>query len=66
MKNIEIKVDGMVNVAAIDDDFHINVRITDEGVILDSYSPNEAELLGTIGMTWDEWADYIGGRNVDR
>lgn len=41
------------------------VNITDEGIILDAYSVDEDgndELVGTMGMTAEEWFDFVEER----
>ena len=52
----------------IGDDRNLSIAITDEGVIMDVYGLQEDEAngmirddlhLGTIGMTFDEWANWI-------
>ena len=43
----------------------LNIIITDEGVIMDVYGLDEDDgvrdhyHLGTVGMMFDEWADWI-------
>lgn len=36
------------------------VNVTDEGVIMDAYL--DGELSGTVGMTFEEWWEYVDGR----
>ncbi len=42
---------------------HMTISITDEGIIMDVFGPPDEELndlhLGTVGMTFDEWAEWI-------
>lgn len=49
------------NVCVTDDDVRLNIRVTNEGMVLDSYD-TDGNLLGTVCMTWAEWADYLKGR----
>ena len=52
---------------ALDDDRTLNIGITPEGVIMDVYGLLEDEdelvwdglLLGTAGMMFDEWANWL-------
>jgi hypothetical protein len=37
----------------------LNVKLTDEGVIMDAYDDDLNDLLGTMGMTYDEWFDFV-------
>lgn len=36
----------------------LNVNVTDEGIILDAID-NDGEVIGTVGMTFDEWYDFV-------
>lgn len=38
----------------------INFTVTGEGVIIDTFS--DGDCTGTMGMTYDEWFDYVEGR----
>ena len=42
---------------------HMTINITDEGIIMDVFGPPDEKLnnlhLGTVGMTFDEWAEWI-------
>lgn len=39
-----------------DGDRQLEVKVTDEGVILDAWEHDE--LIGTMGMTFEEWWEY--------
>ena len=48
----------------IGDGRNLSITITDEGVIMDVYEPgfrniDEDKHIGTVGMMFDEWADWI-------
>ena len=42
---------------------HMTINITDEGIIMDVFGEPDENLdevhLGTVGMTFDEWAEWI-------
>jgi alpha-L-arabinofuranosidase len=50
---------------------HMTINITDEGIILDVYQHHDwvvahrgqDEHLGTVGMMFDEWADWVVSRD---
>ena len=52
---------------ALDDGRTLHIGVTPEGVIMDVYSPRREghalnvhhDHLGTAGMMFDEWADWI-------
>ena len=43
----------------------MTITITHEGIIMDVYlrgfTPETDTLEGTVGMMFDEWADWVGG-----
>ena len=41
----------------------LTVNLTDEGIIIDAWSADQ--LVGTIGMTYDEWFFYVEGQAHD-
>jgi hypothetical protein len=41
----------------------LNIKITGEGVIMDAFDNDLNELIGTLGMTYDEWFDFICARS---
>jgi hypothetical protein len=43
----------------IGDNRTLVVTITDEGVIMDVFDNNTNQLIETVGMMADEWADWI-------
>jgi len=45
---------------------YLSIRITDEGMILDSYQENGDTHTGTIGMMFDEWHDYVERFDITR
>jgi alpha-L-arabinofuranosidase len=42
------------------DDKQMVVGVTEEGIIMDVY--NDDDLLGTVGMMFDEWAEWVVGK----
>ena len=53
----------------LDDGRVLNIRVSDEGVIMDVFVrrpeyADQDEHLGTVGMTFDEWADDIVANDV--
>ena len=42
------------------DDKQMIVGVTEEGIIMDVY--NDDDLLGTVGMMFDEWAEWVVGK----
>ena len=51
------------------DSRHLLVNVTGEGVIMDVFArrpeyADQDEHLGTVGMTFEEWADWIGADTV--
>ncbi len=56
-------------VVGLGDGRTLMVNVTVEGIIMDVYSPRREghalnvyhDHLGTVGMTFDEWADWIAG-----
>lgn len=42
------------------DERAININITNEGVIMDAFQNDQ--LVGTVGMTFEEWFNYVEGR----
>jgi len=46
---------------------HMTINITDEGIIIDIFGEPDEELdevhLGTVGMMFDEWADWVVSRD---
>jgi len=56
-------------VCLFDDDQYMVVKVTHEGIIMDLYEDTvndgvveHGELIGTVGMMFDEWADWIKRR----
>jgi hypothetical protein len=48
----------------------LTIQITGEGIIMDVYEPgfrniDEDKHIGTVGMMFDEWADWIVGGDFD-
>ena len=37
----------------------LNITITHEGIIMDHYVGEIAEVVSTVGMTFDEWTDWM-------
>jgi hypothetical protein len=37
----------------------LNVTITQEGIIMDHYVGEIGEVVSTVGMTFDEWLDWM-------
>jgi len=56
---IEARDDGYV--VDLGDGRNLIVNVTDEGIIMDVFDGlfPEDEHLGTVGMMFDEWADWI-------
>ncbi len=50
----------------LDDGRYMTINITHEGIIMDVFQnhPGFDEHLGTVGMTFDEWADDIVANDV--
>ena len=52
----------------LDDGRYLSINITHEGVIMKGYlrgfTPETDTHLGTVGMTFDEWADDILSSDV--
>ena len=54
----------------LEDDRVLNIHLNDEGIIMDVFEnlrdgplgTRMAERLGTAGMTFDEWADWVVNR----
>jgi hypothetical protein len=44
---------------ALPDGGVLYIHITEEGLILDLFGEDEEGFIGTIGRTFDEWADTI-------
>ena len=65
------KGDGNFSVP-LEDGRVLNINVTNEGVIMDVYENYKdgetgirmTEHLGTVGMTFDEWADDIVANDV--
>lgn len=52
-----------------DDDHYMVVKVTHEGIIMDLYEDTvndgvleHGELIATVGMMFDEWADWMMSR----
>ncbi len=47
----------------LDDGRHLDINITEEGIIMDvflrGFTPDTDTHLGTVSMTFNEWADDI-------
>mgnify|MGYP001560314752 FL=1 len=43
----------------LDDGRALNVRVSDEGIVMDVFGLQDDLHLGTVGMMFDEWADWI-------
>ena len=37
----------------------LNITITQEGIIMDHYVGEISEVVSTVGMTFDEWTDWM-------
>lgn len=57
--NDEVFLPGRIlSIVSFIDDYYLNIALTDEGIIMDYFDPNE-ELLGTRSMTFEEWAEVF-------
>ena len=55
-------------VCLLDNDEYMVVKVTHEGIIIDVYEDtvndgvsDHGHLVATVGMTFDEWADWVRG-----
>lgn len=45
---------------------YLAIKITDEGIIMDSYQEDGNIHTGTVGMTFMEWFDFVQERDITR
>jgi len=55
-------------VCLLDNDEYMVIKVTHEGIIIDVYEDTVNDgvcehgyLVATVGMTFDEWADWVKG-----